>query len=401
MLNILWLVLAGFILGFATSSIWEWYYYRGKRLAQMRQESHESTAEPPADDKVGAQSARSIKDEIPPAPYSGAAPYKSEAVLLENERMDVSEPAPPTVGDWQTRQTMQETIDDLRTGARSVRAHAQGEEPLPARMKSDAEKAITPVHASEDPGSIQKPEEQAVISFRRGPVESKYRQHKIVKYDAVDEKPERQNETETDGENLSSAPTVQDSAPDELEDEEWLHNVAEARQPVVNSRKYVEARSSEEALSDADVGHATTADEYPDDLTRVRGIGKAYQKKLYGAGICTWHELSQTEEKRLREVTNAAHGIETAAWKDDAEKLAKESGRTGALYRGPRPDDLRTIAGITPTIQTFLYRAGVVTYQQLAETTPEELIEILPKISNLTPEYVRPWIQQAQEKQES
>lgn len=31
--RLLWFVLAGFILGFATSTIWEWYYYRGKRIA--------------------------------------------------------------------------------------------------------------------------------------------------------------------------------------------------------------------------------------------------------------------------------------------------------------------------------------------------------------------------------
>ena len=34
-IQMLWFVIAGFVLGFTTSTLWEWLYYRRKRLQRL------------------------------------------------------------------------------------------------------------------------------------------------------------------------------------------------------------------------------------------------------------------------------------------------------------------------------------------------------------------------------
>ena len=73
----------------------------------------------------------------------------------------------------------------------------------------------------------------------------------------------------------------------------------------------------------------------PDNLTKVKGIGKVYQSRLYEAGIYTWDQLAHTEAESLQEVTNAIPAANVESWAGQATELAEKNGRVGARYTGP------------------------------------------------------------------
>ena len=58
-------------------------------------------------------------------------------------------------------------------------------------------------------------------------------------------------------------------------------------------------------------------------------------------------------------------------------------------------EDLTTIRGIGPAMQNHLNQAGIRTFARLAQSTPDELREILGDAGRLAK--VEAWIQQAQE----
>lgn len=116
----------------------------------------------------------------------------------------------------------------------------------------------------------------------------------------------------------------------------------------------------------------------PDPLSDIRGIGDAYEQRLYEAGIFTWHELGQVDVDTLRAVTKALPNSQPESWIEQARQLAAENGRIGATYTGPVPSDLTRIQGIDQVFEQELVRAGIVTFAQLAQTTAPELAAIIP-----------------------
>ncbi len=116
----------------------------------------------------------------------------------------------------------------------------------------------------------------------------------------------------------------------------------------------------------------------PDNLTAVHGIGGLYERRLYQVGIFTWDQLSRMDAGSLQEITRALPGSNTRAWIEQAGELAKASGRVGAVYDGPLPEDLTRIVGIDQVYEDELYDAGIFTYRQLAERAPDELARIIP-----------------------
>lgn len=137
--------------------------------------------------------------------------------------------------------------------------------------------------------------------------------------------------------------------------------------------------AKEPATRQGDVfGSAPQAASYPDNLTEIRGIGDVYEQRLYQAGIFTWHQLAQTDPDTLRTVTKALPTSDPASWVEQARELARERGREGAVYTGPIPDNLTRIPGIDQVYEELLYRAGIVTFAQLARLSPQALGEIIP-----------------------
>lgn len=122
-----------------------------------------------------------------------------------------------------------------------------------------------------------------------------------------------------------------------------------------------------------------TASSYPDPLWRVRGIGVIYQKRLYEAGIFTWHQLASSDVETLRAATQAPATSDPTLWIAQARELAEQFDRAGANYSGPVPDDFTRIDGIGSLSEQTLYRAGIFTYKQLATLSPQALARLLPE----------------------
>lgn len=85
--QLLWFVLAGFVLGFAVSTLWEWLYYRGLRqraLVQQRAATVRPVSSEPSAEPAPAPTAKEAEAPI-------EADYRSPAVFIEGE-----EPVPVT-----------------------------------------------------------------------------------------------------------------------------------------------------------------------------------------------------------------------------------------------------------------------------------------------------------------
>jgi predicted flap endonuclease-1-like 5' DNA nuclease len=136
---------------------------------------------------------------------------------------------------------------------------------------------------------------------------------------------------------------------------------------------------------------------YPDELSKIKGIGDVYKKRLYAAGIYTWHQIAETDLETLRTATNAYPSSNVEEWPVQARQLAEKHGRKNALYTGPSPDDLTSILGIGPISAQSLYRVGICTFEQLAETPVESLAALFPiAVAGDQPDFIG-WVQKAQE----
>ncbi len=116
---------------------------------------------------------------------------------------------------------------------------------------------------------------------------------------------------------------------------------------------------------------------YPDDLTKIKGIGDVYRWRLYRAGIYTWHQIAESAEETLRR-DKCLSRLQHRGLAGAGAPVGAEERRQGAVYDGPSPDDLTKIIGIGPVGARTLFRAGICTYEQLAGATPAELHDLFP-----------------------
>lgn len=128
---------------------------------------------------------------------------------------------------------------------------------------------------------------------------------------------------------------------------------------------------------------AATA-EQRDDLTEIKGIGSFLEKKLNGLGIFTYRQISCLDANLIEKLTAAIEffpgRIERDDWVGQAKKCLeannspKESGQPVATST---TDNLKVIEGIGPKIELLLQGAGIHSFAELAETSVEQLKEVL------------------------
>ena len=136
----------------------------------------------------------------------------------------------------------------------------------------------------------------------------------------------------------------------------------------------------------------------PQDLAKVKGVGAAYETKLYEAGIGTFAELANTDEAELGRIfaLREFQKVDLVAIKADAQRLAEETQTVGRGWTGTPPDDFEPLQGIGAVYEGRLYDAGICTYQALADATVEQLTEICKAPAWRMPDYAN-WIAQAKE----
>ena len=120
-----------------------------------------------------------------------------------------------------------------------------------------------------------------------------------------------------------------------------------------------------------------------DDLTELEGIGPVYAAKLRDRGITTFAALAAADEGTLSEIISAPawRKINYGEWIEQAKLTA--SGDTGALQelksrlfsRGG--DNLGLIRGMGNRSATALQAAGITSFSALAQSSPQQLEEIV------------------------
>ena len=136
----------------------------------------------------------------------------------------------------------------------------------------------------------------------------------------------------------------------------------------------------------------------PQDLAMVDGIGTVFEEKLFNAGVGSFWELAGMPDEELIEILDLKRfqGVDLAAIKADAIRLANETNSAGRVWDGTPPDDFEILEGIGNIYERRLYSAGICSYTTLANATPEQLAEICKAPAFHRPDYGF-WIAQARQ----
>ena len=136
----------------------------------------------------------------------------------------------------------------------------------------------------------------------------------------------------------------------------------------------------------------------PQDLAMVDGIGTIFEEKLFNAGVGSFWELAGMPDEELIEILDLKRfqGVDLAAIKADAMRLANETNSAGRVWDGTPPDDFEILEGIGNIYERRLYSAGICSYAALANATPEQLAEICKAPTFHRPDYGF-WIAQARQ----
>ncbi len=399
--KLLWFVLAGFLLGFVTSTLWEWFYFRKERLKLNDRRIRELEAKLR---DLETAPVSPIPSNSGPTSAWGDQEYRSPGVFLETEELEKEDDP-----DSEPEQDRARASSSDSSSAASVMVFpALLSAPPP--VKSD-DRSIVPrpesrpeVHAEPSPADL--------LRARRGE-SARSRQELLATLRRNSEPPQRtqassRTESQEDTQNESAKPepevrlpsksasTLISPTPPASQESQARHvssdnafstvrgvTPAAAQSVKDSSTSQTEPPAAPEVKSvrqkwagNADLTRRTQ--EYPDDLSKIKGIGDVYKQRLYRAGIYTWKQIAENDLETLRRATSAYPSSNVDEWLIQARQLMEKYGRTNAVYSGPPPDDFTKILGIGPVSAAALYRAGICTYEQLASTPITDLAALFP-----------------------
>jgi len=120
-----------------------------------------------------------------------------------------------------------------------------------------------------------------------------------------------------------------------------------------------------------------------DDLTELEGIGPVYAAKLRDRGITTFADLAAADEGTLGEIISApawrkinyGEWIEQAKLTASGDTIALQELKSRLFSRGG--DNLGLIRGMGNRSATALQAAGITSFAALAQSSPQQLEEII------------------------
>ena len=120
-----------------------------------------------------------------------------------------------------------------------------------------------------------------------------------------------------------------------------------------------------------------------DDLTELEGIGPVYAAKLRDRGITTFADLAAADEGTLSEIISApawrkinyGEWIEQAKLTASGDTIALQELKSRLFSRGG--DNLGLIRGMGNRSATALQAAGITSFAALAQSSPQQLEEII------------------------
>lgn len=395
--NLLWFVLAGFLLGFATSTLWEWFYFRKERLkitdrrireleAKLREAEGEtdSVLPPTSSTHSPVPTVASVIGASTRTSAWGDSGYRSPGVFLESEEYDTVEgekdagererplsSAPSTP----VTPPVVPTVNSLTSPPASPppASHPPATPPSAAPAQStggSAESPFAPRPKQPTPADALRAKRNAGPRSRQEVLAALRRNSEAVQRGQF---PPPEQDAVPGDTFFPVVPKTNTQVGPASGDQQSPHNPPQAAPPKespvlsparlrwVNNPKLTE-RSRE----------------YPDDLSKIKGIGEVYKQRLYRAGIYTWRQIAEGDVEMLRRATSAYPSSNVEEWLVQAEQLMERHGRKDAVYNGPPPDDLTRILGIGPVSASVLYRAGICTYEQLASTPVADLEALFP-----------------------
>lgn len=115
--------------------------------------------------------------------------------------------------------------------------------------------------------------------------------------------------------------------------------------------------------------HALLRGSRRDPLIDINGIGPVYEKRLNAAGVQTFAELAALTPERVRAIIKPENWqlIEPDKWIEEARLRLRQA----------NPDPLIDINGIGPVYQKKLFDAGIYTFEQLSDMTPDQIAAII------------------------
>ena len=127
-----------------------------------------------------------------------------------------------------------------------------------------------------------------------------------------------------------------------------------------------ETKTFQPSAADVDATLVRTRPIRKDALEDIDGIGPVYAKRLNEAGIYSFAQLAELTAQRVREIINPEEWqkIEPEKWIVQASVMAD-------------PDKLEDIIGIGEVYARRLNKAGIYSFAQLAESTPEQIQELI------------------------
>ena len=360
----LWFVAAGFILGFATSTLWEWLYYRGKRRAPESPSSPSSAALPRSDGPPPSTEAGLEEQQATP----WKVPYRSPRVYLESEQSPPvplsNVPAQPPPGPAATAPSAEQS--STSTASPDPKAPRLNPATLAALQAAVADTPIA--QTSTSPAGGAQP-----FAGQGGAHTTVYPTPPLASPAVADPEPAAASrfaplaalsDRERPGADAAS------SAPPIAPTPTATPTAASPPPPETATLQAVQP------LRTLAVDPTDTHD-HPDDLALIKGVGEAYKRRLYGAGIYTWRQVAESDTETLRRITRAKPNANIGAWRHQAQELAEKFQRWQTTFQGPL-DDFTRIDGIGAITADILYKAGICTYDQLAGALPDELAKIVP-----------------------
>jgi predicted flap endonuclease-1-like 5' DNA nuclease len=140
-----------------------------------------------------------------------------------------------------------------------------------------------------------------------------------------------------------------------------------------------------------------------DDLQLIEGIGPKYSQMLRDADILTFAELADTEPEQLAQIIGAPawRKVDYNSWIAQAGLAA--AGDTEGLadlqvkLNKPEENKLILIHGLGDTYAAALIEAGIVTFEDLAAQTPEQLV-VITSAARLRSADFEAWIEEARQR---
>ena len=419
--NLLWFVMAGFLLGFATSTLWEWFYFRKERLkltdrrireleAKLREP--ETTNEPPspanAIPTVASVTGSSGSSSSRTSAWGDTA-YRSPGVFLESEELRADGEDNAAMGRERARASLTNTptpgTPPIGLSSTTVPPIANNVTPV-----ASTPPPIMPTESPIIPRSDQTPADalrakrgdsprsrQEVLAALRRNSEAAQR-GQLPRAESEAPPPERLADSSRSMPLRAS--TLVSATPSTNEQGTGEEEVPAAPPPVappqpVASPVAAVPPARQRWANNPELTQRTQ--EYPDDLSKIKGIGDVYKQRLYKAGIYTWKQIAEGDIESLRRATSAYPSSNVEEWLVQAHKLMEKHGRKHAVYSGPQPDEMTKILGIGPVGAAVLYRAGICTFEQLASTSIEDLEALFPvAVAGDQPDFAQ-WVARATE----